>query len=215
MKNAGAKSALEQQGEETRRGILSAAVECASRHGLEGLTIGHLAKETGMSKSGLFAHFGSKEDLQMATLDAALRIFLKEVVEPAMDREGGLARLIALIDGWLSHIERRVFACGCFFGQSSLEFDSRPGRVRDRIVNLMINWRDLLESEARRAKVKRQLAPKTDPRQLVFELAGMMGQANLEWQLFCDEETFARAQAGIRARLRESATPSGRKALKA
>jgi len=190
-------------------------VECASIHGLEGLTIGHLAKETGMSKSGLFAHFGSKEDLQMATLDAVHRIFLKEVVEPGITHEGGLHRLVDLIESWLSYLERRVFPCGCFFAQCALEFDSRPGRIRERICTLLRSWQDLLEGELRRAKVKQLLGARSDVAQIVFELSGFMNQANYDWQLWGEEETFVRARRGIYRVVAEAATPKGRTVLKA
>jgi len=214
MNPASAGSSLQQQGEQTRRGILEAAVECAARHGLEGLTIGHLAKETGMSKSGLFAHFGSKEDLQMATIDAAHRIFLKEVIEPTMHLEGGLPRLVSLMEQWLSYLERRVFPCGCFFAQCALEFDTRPGRVHERISTLLHSWLDLMESELRRAKIKRLLKRKSDPGQLAFEIAALMNQVNFHWQMWQEGEAFGRARKGIYDRLRDAATGTGRQVLK-
>jgi AcrR family transcriptional regulator len=121
------------RGLKTRRAILRKAVNLASLEGLEGLTIGRLASALRISKSGLFAHFGSKEDLQCAAVDAARDIFVEKVVRPAYEFRG-LKRLRALCENWLSYGEERVFPGGCFFSAASLEFDDRPGRVRDQIV---------------------------------------------------------------------------------
>src|SRR5918912_951571 len=119
-----AAKARKAHGERTRRGILEAAVDIASAEGLEGLTIGRLASEMEMSKSGLFAHFGSKEDLQLATVDAAREIFIREVIRPAFDTGQGLARLWKLCDIWLMYVRGGVFRGGCFFAAAAAEFDS-------------------------------------------------------------------------------------------
>src|SRR5262249_38739798 len=117
------------KGARTRDSILRVAVNLASVEGLEGLTIGRLADELKMSKSGLFAHFGSKEDLQLATVEMARRIFVEHVVQPALAEPEGMPRLWALCNGWLSHVENHVFQGGCFFTAASFEFDSRSGPV--------------------------------------------------------------------------------------
>src|SRR4051812_1048654 len=121
------------KGERTRRAILETASALASQHGLDSLSMGGLADATGMSKSGLFAHFGSKEELQLATVEYAADVFTREVIDPARAAPRGVARLWALCDGFLSYLEREVFPGGCFFGATSSEFKNRPGPVRDRI----------------------------------------------------------------------------------
>src|ERR1700680_1932895 len=132
------------RGERTHGEILATAVDLGSREGLEGLTIGGLATHAGVSKSGLFAHFGSKQELQLATIEAARAIFLKEVIEPAFTAPAGLARLSAALAAWLAYFRRAVFPGGCFFQAASLEFDGRPGPVRDRVVEVMSQWLDFL-----------------------------------------------------------------------
>src|ERR1700752_442562 len=140
-KNPGADHGRMQRprGLRTRRAILRNAVNIASVEGLEGLTMGRLASVLRISKSGLFAHFGSKEDLQCAVVEEAREIFVERVVRPAYQFQG-LQRLRALCENWLAYGEHRVFPGGCFFSAASLEFDDRPGRVRDRIVELMKKW---------------------------------------------------------------------------
>src|SRR5260370_31124237 len=123
------------RGVRTREGILRAAVCVASVEGLGGLSIGRLADELKMSKSGLFAHFGSKEDLQLATVEMARQIVVEHVIRPALAQPEGMPRLWALCDGWLCHVEKRVFAGGCFFTAASFEFDSRSGPVPDSIAD--------------------------------------------------------------------------------
>ena len=134
------------QGERTRKAILETAVHIASAEGLEGLTIGRLALELSMSKSGLFAHFGSKEELQVATVEAARAIFIHEVIKPAFESTQGLLRLWKMCDIWLSYVQSGVFRGGCFFAAAAAEFDSRPGAVRDRIAEIMKEWLSTLRS---------------------------------------------------------------------
>jgi AcrR family transcriptional regulator len=177
-----------QRAASTREAILERAVDLASAEGLEGLTIGRLASEMGMSKSGLFRHFGSKEELQLATVDAASRRFIAEVVEPALEEEEGAPRLRALCERYLDHIESEVFSGGCFWAASSTEFDSRPGPVRDKIREGMEAWVGGLAQLARVAGVE-------DPDQLAFELHAVAQGANQRFQLFGDADAFARARA--------------------
>src|SRR5215212_4407502 len=133
-------------GARTRQAILEAAVDIASEEGLEGLTIGRLAAELSMSKSGLFAHFGSKEELQLATIEAARLIFAREVIRPAFEAAHGMQRLWQLCDTWLGYVQGGVFRGGCFFAAAAAEFDSRPGQVRDRIAEIMKEWLSTLRS---------------------------------------------------------------------
>lgn len=178
----------------TREAILDRAVDLASEEGLEGLTIGHLASEMQMSKSGLFGHFGSKEELQLATIDAAASRFVDEVVAPVGDHEAGTERLRALCDRYLAYLERRVFPGGCFWASAAAEFDSRPGPVRDAVREQVGAWLAGLESEAREAGLE-------DPAQLAFELHSLAQGANTAFQLFGDREAFTRARTAIQRAL--------------
>src|SRR3984893_3143683 len=131
----------------TRVEILAVAVDLASAEGLEGLSIGRLATELRMSKTGIFAHFGSKEQLQLATVDAAKQVFLEQIVQPALECSRGIPRLRAILDNWIGYVERIVFRGGCFFAAASAEFDSRPGPVRDEIAALTKAWLVAIERE--------------------------------------------------------------------
>jgi AcrR family transcriptional regulator len=174
----------------TRETILDLAVDLASTEGLEGLTIGRLAGELSMSKSGLFGHFGSKEELQLATIDEAGRRFVREVVEPALEAEKGSARLRALCDRYLSYLERRVFPGGCFWAAATIEFDGKPGPVRDRLRDAVAAWVGELERQA-------GVAGARDPAQLAFQLQALIQGANSSFQLFGDPSAFRRARAAI------------------
>jgi AcrR family transcriptional regulator len=173
-----------------REAILDRAVDIASEEGLEGLTIGRLASEMEMSKSGLFGHFGSKEELQLATIDAAGRRFMDAVVVPVADQEAGVERLRALSDGYIGYMERKVFPGGCFWATVTAEFDSRPGPVRDAIRERVAAWLGGLEAEA-------SAAGYPDPAQLVFEIYSIAQGANSAFQLFEDRDAFDRARAAI------------------
>ena len=202
-------------GERTRQGILEAAVHIASAEGLEGLTIGRLASETGMSKSGLFAHFGSKEDLQLATVEAAREIFIREVIRPAFGAGRGLARLWKLCDIWLMYVRGGGFRGGCFFAAAAAEFDSRPGPVRDRIAEIMKEWLATLRRAVAEAQDAGQLDPSVDPVQLAFEFNALELGANWAFQLYGDKQAFTRARDAILERLRRHSTKSGASALPA
>jgi AcrR family transcriptional regulator len=198
----------ETRGAKTRHEILQAAVHIASAEGLEGLTIGGLADELHMSKSGLFAHFGSKEELQLAIVAKARDIFVREVVDPAFKSERGLVRLLAMLDAWLDYVGRSVFRGGCFFMASAIEFDSRPGQVRDLIAELSRSWLDAIENEARYAQTLGQLDSRIDAAQLAFELHALGHEANWYYNIFQDKRAFDQARTGILDRLRQGATPS-------
>jgi AcrR family transcriptional regulator len=191
-----------ERGRRTRESILATAVDIASVEGLEGLTIGRLASELGMSKSGLFAHFGSKEELQLATIAAAGEIFVAEVVEPARAAERGLPRLAALLEAKLDYLRRGVFRGGCFFDAARLEYDSRhPGPVRDAIFEEFAAWSQLVADLIRSAQRAGHLDPQADPEQLAFELDAIGSAANLRFQINRDAEAFERAQRAIEGRL--------------
>ena len=189
------------KGERTRAEILAYAADMASENGLEGLTIGRLAAELGMSKSGLFAHFGSKEQLQLAAVDTAEALFVDQVIQPSEGTEPGRARLWALLEAWVAYVERSTFRGGCFFAAASLEFDGRSGAVRERIARLTRSWCNRLEDSIREACERGELAGDTDAAQLAFELHALVQEANWAYQLFNDPRAFERARRGIRNRL--------------
>jgi len=188
------------RGVKTRRAILRKAVNLASLEGLEGLTIGKLASALRISKSGLFAHFGSKEDLQCAVVDEARDIFVERVVRPAYESHG-LKRLRALCENWLSYGEKKVFPGGCFFSAASLEFDDRPGRVRDQIVELMRKWLGNLEHAARDAQLAGEIKKDVDVRQLAFEIQALAMGANWSSRLFRDQNAFRLVRGAILQRI--------------
>lgn len=203
----------EARSSQTRREILARAVDLASVEGLEGLTIGRLADAISMSKSGLFAHFGSKEELQLAVVEAAREIFAKEVLVPADQEEEGLPRLAALASAWLRYVEKGLFRGGCFFAAVSAEVDDRPGRVRDRVASLAHSWVAGLAEQAEAAVTAGDLAPGTDPGQLAFELHAFVQEANRAFQLHGDAEAFRRAARATKRVLTAAATEPGRALL--
>ena len=202
-------NARKAQGEGTRKAILEAAVHIASAEGLEGLTIGGLAAELSMSKSGLFAHFGSKEDLQVATVEAARSIFIREVIRPSFEGEHGLVDLWHLCDTWLSYVESGVFRGGCFFAAVAAEFDSRPGPVRDRIAEIMKEWLATLRRAVADAQTAGELKSEADPTQMAFEFNALELGANWAFQLYGDKQAFARARDAILQSLHRQATKQG------
>ncbi len=191
----------DRKGERTRRAILQTAAALASTDGLAPLSIGDLAQATGMSKSGLFAHFGSKEELQLATVEFAREVFIEHVIRPAQSAPPGIARLWALCERWLEYSERKVFPGGCFFDATSSEFENRPGAVRDRIVEIVRQWMRQLEQNARAARDDGQLGGDADPAQLAFELYALASGANWSYQTFGDRRAFERARTAIGGRL--------------
>jgi AcrR family transcriptional regulator len=194
------------RGLKTRRAILRKAVNIASLEGLEGLTIGKLAATLRISKSGLFAHFGSKEDLQCAVVDEARDIFVEAVVLPAAQFRG-LPLLRALCANWLSYGEQNIFPGGCFFSAASLEFDDRPGPVRDRIVGLMKRWLGSLENAARDAQSAGEIRKEVDVQQLAFEIQALAMGGNWSSRLFRDRTAFRSAKAAILRRIDDVTIP--------
>ena len=189
------------KGARTKQGILDRAVDIASVEGLEGLTIGRLAEELEMSKSGLFAHFGSKEELQLATVEAARQRFLDSMFRPALKAPRGYPRLLAICRAWLAYIKRGVFPGGCFFAAASFEFDGRPGPIRDAVVAAMDVWLDALEKAIRMAKEEGHIDRDVDVKQLAFELNAIFFGANFSYQMRDDKRALGRAWKAIETRL--------------
>jgi AcrR family transcriptional regulator len=188
------------RGLKTRRAILRRAVNIASIEGLEGLTLGKLATQLRISKSGLFAHFGSKEDLQCAVVEEAREIFTDRVIRPAFEFRG-LKRLYSLCDNWLQYAEEKVFPGGCFFSAASLEFDDRPGRVRDQIVGSLQKWLDRMVKSVREAQDAGEIRKNADPHQLIFEIQALAMGANWASRLFHDHGAFRRIRRSILERI--------------
>jgi AcrR family transcriptional regulator len=203
------------QGLQTRQGILSVATRIASVEGLEGLTLGRLAGELEMSKSGLFAHFGSKEELQLATIEHARTIYVDQVIVPGLAHPRGMASLYGLCNEYLALMERAVFPGGCFFAAAMAEFDARPGLVRDRVAEIQRQWLDALEKTARDAIVKSELQSTTDAAQLAFELESAMLSSNWYFHLYNERDFFRRARLAVQSSLESKATASGNRALHA
>jgi AcrR family transcriptional regulator len=171
------------KGAETRAAILDRAVDLASAEGLEGLTIGRLASDLKMSKSGLFAHFGSKQELQLAAVETAAQRFAAAVIEPALASPEGAPRLRAIADAYLAHLDRDAYSGGCFWAATSVEYDDRPGPVRDAIAAALDAWLDELERQAR-------IAGATEPGRLAFELYAVVMAANSRYRLSGDRSVF-------------------------
>jgi AcrR family transcriptional regulator len=195
------------QATKTRSDILQAAVDIASAEGLEGLSIGRLATELEMSKTGVFSHFGSKQQLQLATVEAAKEVFLGRVVQPALRSEQGVKRLKAMLDHWLDYVEQIVFRGGCFFAAASAEFDSRPGPVRNKIAELTRAWMLALQEQIEVAQGQKEIKGYVNPALLAFELHAYVQEANWAFKLFDDKSAFLLARRAIAQRI---ATVSGK-----
>lgn len=198
MSGMAAASAITAKGEETREAILDRAVDLASAEGLEGLTIGRLASELEMSKSGLFSHFGSKEGLQLATVAAAAERFRRDVVEPVLEMPDGAGRLRAMLDAYLDHVDVGGYSGGCFWAATAAEFDDRPGPVRDAIAANLDAWLAELERQAEAAGI-------ADPERVAFELYSVVMGANARHRLTGDRRVFDLARVSIDRALAETA----------
>lgn len=189
------------KGERTRQTILERAVDLASVEGLEGLTIGRLADELEMSKSGLFAHFGSKEELQLATVQQARDRFLNEVFLPSLKADRGYPRLVAICRSWLDYVKRGVFPGGCFFAAASFEFDGRPGPVRDAIAATMDEWIGAITRAVQLAQEEDHIDRAVEPAQIAFEVNALFFGANFAYQMRGEKDALGRAWKAIEARL--------------
>jgi AcrR family transcriptional regulator len=197
---------LETKGQRTRASILEVAAALATEEGLDPLSIGRLAEATGMSKSGLFAHFGSKEELQLATVEHAAKLFVAEVIDPARSAPKGIARVWALCDHMIGYSERQVFPGGCFFAATSFEYNNRPGPVRDRIEGMIRSWLSYLEHAVEQAQEAGELDPNASAREISFQLDAFAQASNAQYQLFRDPRVFEDARRAIQERL-ESLRP--------
>ena len=190
------------RGDRSRNAVLSVATQLASTDGLTGVSIARLAQETSSSKSGVAALFGSKENLQLAIVDEAKRIFIDVVVEPARTEPAGSDRLYALVRAWIDYSSGRTFRGGCFFLAASAEFAARPGPVRDAIAAAMDLWRSYLQHQTERAIADGALPGLDDAEQLVFELEALLAHANAESTLRGSGDPYRRAERAIADRLR-------------
>jgi AcrR family transcriptional regulator len=198
---AAPRPAASARGERSRQAILAAAARLATTHGLEGLSIGDLAAHLNMSKSGLYAHFKSKQELALATVDTAAAIFEREVVAPAMSAPPGVRRLRALADAFLGHVGQRVFPGGCFFASVVAEVDTRPGPTRDRVAAVVAAWLGLLARCLEEAKAAGEIRRDADVPQAVFEIESMLMTANFLFLMSDDPAALDRARKGIHALL--------------
>jgi AcrR family transcriptional regulator len=191
-------------GERSRNAILGEAGRLATVEGIGGLSIARLADAVGMSKSGLFAHFGSKEELQLATIDAAESIFAAAVVGPAVKASTAPERLVALVDGYLRYLEAETFPGGCFFASVLAEVDMQPGPVRDRLLSFLHGWLERLETAVREAQAEGAIAATEEPDQLTFEIEAALLYANAQYVIARSHEPIARARRAIARRLQAS-----------
>jgi AcrR family transcriptional regulator len=188
-------------GERSRTAILREAAKMATVEGLDGLSLARLADAVGMSKSGLFAHFGSKEELQLATIDAASTIFDDLVIEPAGKEAAGLPRLRAYIALFLQHVEEAVFPGGCFFVSAMSELDAQPGPVRDGALAFSQHWLTLLARQVMDAQATGELDPTADPSQIAFELNAYMVLGNMQFVATSDPAALDRVRQAVDSRL--------------
>jgi AcrR family transcriptional regulator len=172
-----------------------------SSQGLEGVTIGLLAEDLGMSKAGVLGHFGTKQALQLATLDRVAAIFTEAIIEPGLAQPRGLLRLRAWCDAWIDYLETNVFPGGCFVTAASCEFDGRPGLVRDRIGALIAAWLETLGREIDFARDAGELSSPIDSSQLAMELNGLAMAANQSLQLFGNRMGLTLMRQALRDRL--------------
>ncbi|OLB92898.1 MAG: hypothetical protein AUI15_19780 [Actinobacteria bacterium 13_2_20CM_2_66_6] len=199
------------RGMRTRQAILVHAARVGSAEGLEAVSLQRLAGDLGISKSGLFAHFGSKEELHMATIEAAAQIFTDEVLRPALQVPRGLGRVWALCNSWLSYLERGVFPGGCFFWAVAEEFDSRrPGPVRDSVLEKKNYWSYSLQRAVREAQAAGEIDPGVDPEQLAWELDSLLGGANSGFKGNDGVRAIERGRRAIRDRLSRAATAAAK-----
>ncbi len=192
-------------GQRRRAGILEAAADISTAEGLDGLSIGRLASQVGMSKSGVAAHFESKEALQLATIEVAAADYNDRILAEPRSADPGLPRLRRMLAAWIDHIDTIPYRGGCFFAAAGNEFAARPGRVRSRVAQYTRVWIDALEAEARLAVRLGELRAEIDVPRLVFKLHGLVLEANLRRRLLDADGAFAAARALVEECLNESA----------
>jgi AcrR family transcriptional regulator len=195
------------KGEETRQAILTRAFEIAKMVGLSGLTIGRLAEDTGLSKSGLFAHFGSKEALEVAVVEEAARQFVEFVVTPALRRPRGEPRVRALFERWMQWGQRPG---GCFFVAAIAELDDRPGPPRDALVQACKDWLDTLATAARIALAEGHFRPDVEPDQFAFDVYSIMLGFHAYQKFLRAPASLERARDSLERLLASARTPAAR-----
>jgi AcrR family transcriptional regulator len=196
------------RGERTRQAILSRASRLASAEGLDAVSLQRLASDLGISKSGLFAHFGSKEELQLATVEEAAHVFTEEVLRPGLKAPAGLGRVWSMCNAYLSYLKRAVFPGGCFFEAAISEFDSKPGPVRDAVVEKRGYWVASLARAIREAQTAGDVQRSVDAEQVAWELSCLLVGANGSFVIDGAGVGIERARRAIRDRLERIATPS-------
>lgn len=184
------------KGELTRAAILETALESASRHGLEGLTIGLLAEQMNMSKSGVFAHFGSREDLQIAVLKLYHHLFEQEVFYPSMKEARGLPRLRSMFALWIKRVTREI-ASGCIYISGATEYDDRYGVIRDELVGMVNAWQGALLRGAIQAQELGHLQADVDPEQIVYEMYGLILALHHDARFLKKSGSVTRAEIGF------------------
>jgi AcrR family transcriptional regulator len=199
------KSTEQSRGSQTRDAIVSRAVEIASLEGLGSLTIGRLASDLRMSKSGLFVHFGSKQKLQLATIERAREIFHQKVIFPAESAPKGIARLWVLCDSWIDHIENRTFPGTFFFTTAFFAHSRHSGRIAREIVAVMQAWLEVVKRAVREAKKLKELDSKADPRLIAYQLTSMLIGAYATY-LLENRDALTEARKAVLGKLRELAT---------
>jgi AcrR family transcriptional regulator len=195
---------IRSDGARSRLAILDTAVALTTVVGLDGLSIGGLADQAGISKSGLYAHFGSKQELQLATIEVANDRFLATVVRPALALPEPLPRLNALCENFLSRLENDVLPGGCFFVSVNAEFDTRPGAVRDRLADLHTTWLRTLREQYAEVQAAGLLSRDASPEQAAFELNAYLHMANNMYVLYRDAAYLELARRSVANRLRSS-----------
>ena len=203
------------KGELTRQAILERATALASRHGLEGVSIGHLAEELGLSKSGLFAHFGSKEVLQVEILRFAAERFVENVVRPALAQPRGEPRVRAIFERWIAWDRSHSVPGGCLFVAAASELDDRPGPARDELVRLQRDWLDSIAIAFRSGITEGHFRADCDPEQFAYDLYAVALGLHHARRLLRDPAADARARASVEALLNAARRPAGPAPVKA
>lgn len=189
------------RGDRTRREVAARAAEVASQAGLSGVSLDRIARELGISKSGVAAAFGTKQDLQVAAVRAASDVVREHVIVPALSERRGRPRLRALVDGWFTYVEDRVLPGGCFMAAVLPEFDSRPGPVRDELLAVRVAWLELIAGEVAHMQDTGELDDTLPPDAIAFEVDALLAAANLDRNLSDEPSAPARARTVLRARL--------------
>ena len=184
------------KGRQTKATIVNAALGLASQIGLEGLSIGALAEVTGMSKSGVFAHFGSREELQISVIREYHDQFESEVFYPALSCARGLPRLQSLFDNWMQRTTTEIDS-GCIYISGAVEFDDRPGSVRDALASSVNTWQNALQRSVAQAQVEKHLTDKADPLQVAFEIHGLILALHYEARFLRNPGAADRARKGF------------------